>query len=62
MANDLFLSMLSRNDLVNMYRDYYKDLMGTRPAVDPTLNRAGLVDLIEELDLVVMDAEQHYTA
>ena len=62
MANDLFLSMLSRNDLVNMYRDYYKDLMGTRPAVDPETNRAGLVDLIEELDLLVMDAEQHYTA
>ena len=62
MANDLFLSMLSRNDLVNMYRDYYKDLMGTRPAVDPALNRAGHVDLIEELDLLVMDAEQHYTA
>ena len=61
MANDLFLSMLSRNDLVNMYRDYSKDLMGTRPAVDPETNRAGLVDLIEELDLLVMDAEQHYT-
>ena len=62
MANDLFHSMLSRNDLANMYRDYYKDLFGTRPAVDPETNRAGLVDLIEELDLVVMDAEQHYTA
>ena len=62
MANDLFLSKLARNDLVNMYRDYYKDLMGARPAVDPALNRAGLVDLIEELDLLVMDAEQHYTA
>ena len=62
MANDLFHSMLSRNDLVNMYRDYYKDLMGVRPAVDPELNRAGLVGLIEELDLLDMEAEQHYTA
>ena len=61
MVNDLFHSMLSRNDLANMYRDYYKDLFGTHPVVDPETSRAGFVDLIEELDLVIMDADQYYT-
>lgn len=55
MTNDLFLSMFSRNDLADIYSDYYRDIYGVRPTIQPETNRAGLVDLIEELDLAVQN-------
>ena len=54
MAQDLFHSMYSRDELAAYYSDYYKDLFGRRPSIDPEINRAGLVDLIEELDFVTV--------
>jgi hypothetical protein len=47
--------MYSRNELAAYYSDYYKDLFGRRPSIDPEINRAGLVDLIEELDFVTVN-------
>lgn len=58
MTNDLFLSMYSRADLADFYSDYYKDIFGRRPQVRPETNRAGFVDLIEELDLVVRETPE----
>lgn len=55
MTNDLFLSMYSRADLADIYSDFYRDIYGARPTIQPETNRAGLVDLIEELDLAVQN-------
>jgi hypothetical protein len=52
MIFDLFYSKLTRDDLAEVYSDYYKTLYGDRPVIDPETNRAGLVDLIEELSTV----------
>lgn len=58
MTNDLFLSMYSRADLADFYIDYYKDIYGRKPVLDDKINRAGLVDLIEELDLALMNTPE----
>lgn len=55
MAQDLFHSAMTRNDLAAYYSDYYKDIFGSRPVIAPEINRAGLVDLIEELDFVTVN-------
>ncbi len=52
MAQDLFHSTLSRDELARYYSDYYKDLFGVRPVIEFSTGRAALVDLIEELAFV----------
>lgn len=58
MTNDLFLSMYSRADLADFYIDYYKDIYGRKPILDDKIDRAGLVDLIERLDLALMNTPE----
>ena len=58
MTNDLFLSMYSRADLADYYIDYYKDIYGRPPVLDDKIDRAGLVDLIERLDLALMNTPE----
>ena len=58
MTNDLFLSMYSRADLADFYIDYYKDIYGRKPILDDNIDRAGLVDLIERLDLALMNTPE----
>jgi hypothetical protein len=50
MAQDLFLSAYSRNDLACFFSDYFKDIHGYRPEILETEGRAALVDRIEKLD------------
>jgi hypothetical protein len=50
MAQDLFLSIYSRNDLADFFSDYFKEINGYRPEIRPNEGRAALVDRIEQLD------------
>lgn len=50
MAQDLFHSIYSRNDLADFFSDYFKDVNGYRPEILPTEGRAALVSRIEKLD------------
>jgi hypothetical protein len=50
MAQDLFHSRYSRNELAEFFSDYFRDIHGYRPEIADTEGRAALVSRIEELD------------